>query len=92
MNTEKINQETSASGKSSGAVCYAPFKPPFKYDNMGNCICDNGGNMVFDMRGRGYLTGTGGLNYSPEKATKIQNRIGERVAKLMSEDAEENNE
>jgi hypothetical protein len=75
------------SSQSGGTGYYTPFKSPFKYDKMGNYICDNDGNMVFDMRGWGYLTGTGGLNCSPEKATKIQDRIGERVAKLMSEDA-----
>lgn len=70
----------------SAVSCYAPFKPPFKYDKMGGYIFDNDNNMIFDMRGWGYLTGTGGLGLSPEEGIEIQDRIGERVAMMMSND------
>lgn len=81
-NTGKI------SDKRASSVGYAPFKPPFKYDNMGNCIFDADNNMIVDIRGWGFLTGTGGgLGYKDEKACKIQDAIGERIAKIMTDDA-----
>ena len=68
-------------------ACYAPFKPPFKYDGMGQCVFDNDGQLILDMRGWGFLTGTGGLGYDAEKAASIQDKIGERITQIMNEDA-----
>ena len=74
--------------KSASVPCYAPFKPPFKYDCMGQCIFDDEGQLILDMRGWGFLTGTGGgLGYDSEKAASIQDKIGERIAQIMTEDA-----
>ena len=79
--------ETTVS-KSASVLCYSPFKPPFKYDYMGQCIFDNGGQLILDVRGCGFLTGTGGgLGYDAEKAANIQDKIGERITQIMNEDA-----
>lgn len=66
---------------------YAPFKPPFKYDEMGNYIFDSEGNMIVDVRGWGFLTGIGAMGYDQEKAMRIQDGIGHRIARIMTEDA-----
>ena len=84
-----LKEKTEPVAKSPAAMaCYAPFKPPFKYDCMGQCIFDDEGQLISDMRGWGYLTGTGGgLGYDSEKAANIQDKIGERIAQIMTEDA-----
>jgi len=74
--------------KFASVPCYAPFKPPFKYDADGQCIFDSIGNMIVDVRGWGFLTGKGGgKGYKREKAANIQDGIGRRIAQIMNEDA-----
>lgn len=86
---ERLRAKKEPVAKSPAAMAgYAPFKPPFKYDTDGLCIRDSDNNFILDVRGWGYLTGTGGgLGYSSEKAASIQDKIGERVAQIMTEDA-----
>ena len=68
---------------------YAPWKPPFRYEDFGTQIVDSGGQKILDMRGWGFLTGQGSLAMDSAKAEEIQIRIGNRVAELMNEDAKE---
>ena len=79
--------EDNAVSKSASVRGYAPFKPPFKYDADGQCIFDSAGNMIVDVRGWGFLTGKGAKAYKQEKAMKIQDGIGRRIAQIMNEDA-----
>lgn len=64
---------------------YQPWSPPFWYDEMGSKIMDSLNRMVLDVRGWGFLTGTGGgLAMSHEKASDIQHRLGHHVVMLMN--------
>ena len=71
-----------------GSALYGPWKAPFKYDDMGCWIVDANGKRVLDLRGWGYLTGTGcgGLRMTQEAACVIQDRVGRRVVELLNED------
>lgn len=54
------------------------FKPPFFGSNMGKIFCKTqcGDTTVLDVRGWGYLTGTGGgLGMGEDEATKIQDQF-----------------
>lgn len=57
---------------------YAPFKPPFVYDEKFNSICDATG-CVFEMSVIPVL--------DDEEQRKAANAIGHRVAELMTRDA-----
>jgi hypothetical protein len=67
---------------------YEPFKPPFRYRPDFADICDARSQKMLDIRGWGHLTGAGALNMGSEEAAAIQNGIGERVAKLVTEDCQ----
>jgi len=85
---EQRAEKRKAVSKPASVPCYAPFKPPFKYDGMGQCVFDNDGQLILNIRGWGFLTGTGGgLGYDAEKAASIQDKIGERITQIMNEDA-----
>lgn len=43
-----------------------------------------GGGMVLNVRGRGYLAGIGSLNLPDELAVKIQDELGEDVARMLN--------
>lgn len=66
---------------------YAPFQPPFKYNDEGQWIEDSKGQRLLDMRGWGYLTGQGSeaLGMDLEAAAEIQDKIGQHVTALMNE-------
>lgn len=62
-----------------------PWTPPFSYDVTS--VFDSRGHKVCDMRGWGFLTGTGGgLGLDEETAMKIQDLMGERIAALLNRD------
>lgn len=69
---------------------YSPFKPPFKYDDMGSCLLDSNDNKILDVRGWGFLTGRGALALDDETAISIQNGIGQNVTNLMNDYAKLN--
>lgn len=48
------------------------FTLPIKYDYNGTHFFDAEGRMILQIRGWGYLTGTGGLRLEGEQAVKIQ--------------------
>lgn len=47
-------------------------------------IRDSAGKVVLVVRGWGYLTGTGGLNLSPEEAAKIQDELQEWIVNKLN--------
>ena len=80
--TQKPNNEAVVPA---AAACYAPWKPPFRYERFGTQIVDSRDNRIVDVRGWGYLTGKGGgLGMSEDQAEKIQDRIGEQVAAALN--------
>ncbi len=86
MGKQESTTETAKISQSAGDDCYAPFKPPFRYCNVGNCIYDNNNELIVDIRGWGYLTGKGSLGYTAQLAVSVQDKIGERIARFMSGD------
>ena len=68
---------------------YSPFKPPFRYDDLGCFIVDSEERKLLDLRGWGFLTGGGleALGMSNEAAEKIQDSIGKRIVELINKDA-----
>ena len=65
---------------------YYPWVPPFKF--VCTSVFDNNGHKVFDMRGWGFLTGTGaGMGIDPDIAGEIQDSMGQKIAALMNKDA-----
>ena len=71
------------------SVGYAPWTPPFRYDEIGNWVVDSKGNPIADVRGWGFLTGKcdRGLGLPQGEAERIQNEVGERIANLLNEHA-----
>jgi hypothetical protein len=63
---------------------FAPFRPPFRYDKNTGYFFDAKDHMFLDMRGHGFLVGTGGMNLSEEAAAAIQDRIGYHIADLLN--------
>ena len=65
---------------------FAPWKPPFRYDAVGQWIEDSNGQLMLDVRGWGHLTGKGsealGIGYAD--ATKIQDNIGQLTVQLLN--------
>lgn len=63
------------------------FRAPFTYDGHGTCIWDAETNKVLDIRGWGYLTGKGAaaLGLSDVEASRLQDEIGNTVARLLNE-------
>lgn len=61
------------------------FTPPFRHD--GGMIWDSGpgAGRIVDIRGWGHLTGTGAHNLNGVVAAKIQDQIGDSIAKLLTE-------
>jgi hypothetical protein len=68
-----------------GPYCWSPFTPPFRFDPSGTMIFDAQNRVVLDVRGWGYLTGTGGLGLSDLEADKIEIAFGRRVAEAMNQ-------
>ena len=64
------------------------YKKPLRYDIHGQMIFDANDNLVADIRGWGYLTGTGGLNLPEDEALKIQDKFGEDLANAYNKAAE----
>lgn len=66
---------------------FAPWKPPFYYDDQGSMICDSEDHMIIDIRGWGFLTGRGyaARGLRDEVAEGIQNRLGDFLTKLLNE-------
>ena len=64
---------------------YSPFTPPFEF--YCGKILDSNGRNILDVRGWGFLTGTGGAHLHPDKACAIQDNLGRRIAELMTQDA-----
>ncbi len=61
------------------------LKLPLKYDlSTGQLILNADGRMLFQLRGWGYLTGTGGLNLDREYAAKVQDQIGETLVEMLN--------
>ena len=64
------------------------FKPPFKYENIGQtiyCTGANGQQMCLQVRGWGNLIG-GGANALPhEKAQHVQDEFGQWVADALND-------
>lgn len=63
------------------------FKPPFKYEAMGQTIyCEgaNGQNMCLQVRGWGNLIGGGANNLHPKHAQHIQDEFGQWVCDAMN--------
>lgn len=55
------------------------------YDRDHTCIIDNNYDTVLiDIRGWGYLTGTGGLNLPEEEAINIQDTLAEYIVKQLN--------
>lgn len=63
------------------------FKPPFKYEPMGQTIyCEgaNGPSMCLQVRGWGNLTGGGANNLPHEKAEYVQDEFGQWVCDAIN--------
>ena len=88
--TQKPNNEAVVPA----AACYAPWKPPFRYERFGTQIVDSRDNRIVDVRGWGYLTGFGFAEHgmSEDQAEKIQDRIGEQVAAALNASCGHNKE
>lgn len=65
--------------------CWSPFIPPFRFDPAGTMIFDAKNRVVLEVRGWGFLTGTGGLGLSDLEADKIEISFGKRVAEAMNQ-------
>jgi len=67
------------------------FTPPFHYDDFGGQIADSRGTRMLDIRGWGYLTGTGhmALGLSEGEATKAQDQIAKSTVAALNKYAEE---
>lgn len=63
---------------------YAPWQPPFRYDSDGSMVVDANSNLIVDVRGWGYLTGSGSLGMDETEAALLQDRLGEHVTKLLN--------
>ena len=55
----------------------------FSFDKESCLVLLNGMPFIL-IRGWGYLTGTGGLNLSSEKAIEVQNSLGEYLAEQLN--------
>jgi hypothetical protein len=65
-------------------ICWSPFTPPFRFDPTGTMIFDSENRVVLEVRGWGYLTGSGGLGLTDLEADKIEIEFGKRVAAAMN--------
>lgn len=66
---------------------FHPWIPPFRYEPNAQIIQDAQNNRLLDIRGWGYLTGSGQALATPhsfDEAAKIQDRIGELVATRLN--------
>lgn len=63
---------------------FSPWMPPFRYDAMGQMIWDSQSNRILDMRGNGFLTGTGALGLPRDEAARIQDDTARMIANLMN--------
>ena len=60
------------------------FRPPFRYEIGSIWGSGEGAEKLLDIRGWGHLTGGGGHNLPAEQAAKIQDEIGEHIARLLN--------
>ena len=72
------------------ALAHPYFRPPFKHEF--GMIVDQDHHRMLDVRGWGYLTGTGALNLPHDQAAAIQDQIGTNVAALLTQHWAETNE
>lgn len=68
-----------------GAILY--FKPPFKYEPMGQTIVCENNSMALQVRGWGNLMGANGLDH--DTAAKMQDQFGVWVAEQLNKAVEE---
>ena len=94
MNMSESIASPNAGGRCAPLACYAPWKPPFRYNMDGQWIEDSKGQRMLDMRGWGYLTGKGSesLGMDEDAAAKIQDNIGKRTAELLNADVQAHND
>ena len=57
---------------------------PFLYEPRGQWITDSDHNRVLDIRGWGFLTGSGKVGMSLEEGAEAQDAIGEHVTELLN--------
>jgi len=84
-------ETTPEKGQSASLVCGDLFglpskywKAPFRYNADSSAVHDAKGEMILDVRGYGYLTGKGSLGLPDALACKIQDELGEGLAKLIN--------
>ena len=61
---------------------------PVEYDRTSQRILASDHQFIAELRGWGYLTGTGGLHLDNETACEIQDARGEFIAKCINESTE----
>jgi hypothetical protein len=90
--SHRIIWKSSEQAKSKGehlklpVALFYPYTPPFRYERLGPAIFDDKGHKVCDMRGWGFLTGTGGgLGLDEDEAAKIQDAMGQKIADLLNQ-------
>jgi hypothetical protein len=60
------------------------WKAPFHYCRDASAVFDVHNHMILDVRGYGYLTGIGSLGLTDALACKIQDEVGEGLAKILN--------
>lgn len=61
----------------------ATYKNDWQYDKRRQVVTQNGRDM-YDIRGWGYLTGTGALNLPDDEAIEIQDDLGLFIVERMT--------
>jgi hypothetical protein len=57
---------------------------PFRYEPEGTMIVDANGDRILDVRGWGHLTGKGAHGLPDSDAERIQDALGNAVAKILN--------
>lgn len=61
---------------------FSPWVPPFNFYETS--VFDSKGHRVCDLRGWGFLTGSGACNLPEAEAAKIQDKMGESIVDLLN--------
>lgn len=77
-----MSEEDNEELESGNLPGYHPFRPPFRYEDVGQKVFDADNNTVLDVRGWGYLKGA--LNLLDDEAAKLQDRVGLWVVEAMN--------
>lgn len=67
------------------------FKPPFKYEALGQtiyCTGANGSTMCLQVRGWGNLIGGGANALDPKVAANMQDEFGQWVADMLNKEVQ----